>query len=597
MIFQLLKLLPASMPHGRRLRANIFGLALEGILMGVGFALLVPLLRAMFDSDYDTAWVWLGAMTAVLAAYGVVRWITQMLGFISAINLARGLFERLGDKIAQLPLGWFDATRVGSLGRLTSQGVIDIMGVPAHLLRPVVNAFITPVTVIVVMFAFDWRLALAAAITAPLAWLVYQWSAGLVQRTDHRSDDAAVDAANRVVEFAQTQAVLRGFGYATRSFKQLDDALQEQRDAGRSQLMIAAPGLAGFILVVQIAFTILLMFGLNLALGGNIDAAELLAILVLAARYVDPMIEAADLGGALRISKNSLGRMETVFATPSLPEPEESAQPATAAIEFDSVSFAYEQHTVLDEISFTAPERTMTAVVGPSGAGKTTILRLIARFWDASSGSVTIGGADVRSLSTEVLMSQISVVFQDVYLFDGTIEENIRLGRPEATDAEVRAAAALARVDEIAERLPEGWDARVGEGGARLSGGERQRVSIARAILKDAPIVLLDEATAALDPINERAVQEALQALTHNKTLVVVAHRLQTVQAADQILVLDQGQIVERGSHAQLLVQDGRYAAFWSERVRAAGWRLADQPDQADQADQAGQSEAEVSVD
>ena len=217
----------------------------------------------------------------------------------------------------------------------------------------------------------------------------------------------------------------------------------------------------------------------------------------------------------------------------------------------------------------------MTAIVGPSGAGKTTILRLIARFWDAGSGTVAIGGVDVREMSTEVLMRQISVVFQDVYLFDGTIEENIRLGRPEATDAEVREAATLARVTEIAERLPEGWESRVGEGGARLSGGERQRVSIARAILKDAPIVLLDEATAALDPINERAVQQALQALTQDKTLVVVAHRLQTVQAADQILVLDQGQILERGSHSELLSQHGRYAAFWQERVRAAGWRVA----------------------
>lgn len=188
------------------------------------------------------------------------------------------------------------------------------MGVPAHLLRPVVNAFVTPVTVIIVMFAFDWRLALAAAITAPLAWLVYRWSTGLVAATDHRHDDAKVDASNRVVEFSQAQAVLRGFGYATRSFTQLDDALREQRDAGRAQLMIAAPGLAGFVLVVQIAFTVLILFGLNLALGGDIEVAELLAILVLAARYVDPMIEAADLGGALRISRNSLDRMESLFA-------------------------------------------------------------------------------------------------------------------------------------------------------------------------------------------------------------------------------------------------------------------------------------------
>lgn len=575
----------------RPLRWNLVGLAFEGILLGIGFALLVPLLRAVFDADYGAAWAWLSAMIGVLAVYAVLRYRTQMSGYRAAIGLAEGLFLRLGDHIARLPLGWFEAGRVGAIGRLTSQGVVDVMGVPAHLLRPIVNAFVTPAVVIIVMFAFDWRLALAALITAPLAALVYRWSGNLIQTTDHRTDAAASEAAARIVEFAQAQAVLRAFGRGSRGHRQLEAALAEQREAGRYQLLTAAPGLSAFILVVQAAFTILILFGLDLALGGAIDAAELLAVLVLAVRYVGPLIAAADLGGALRISRNSLHRMDALLATPPLLEPEFSATPTGAAIEFDSVRFAYEpdaERPVLDGVDFTVPERTMTAIVGPSGSGKTTILRLIARFWDVSDGEVRIGGANVRDLSTEDLMAQISVVFQDVYLFDGTIEENIRLGRDGASEQEVREAAALARVDEIAERLPGGLGARVGEGGAALSGGERQRVSIARAILKDAPIVLLDEATAALDPENERAVQHALRALTREKTLVIVAHRLQTVQSADQIVVLDAGRIVERGKHDELLAQDGRYAAFWNERVRAAGWRLAPEPLPADQAHVAG---------
>lgn len=216
----------------------------------------------------------------------------------------------------------------------------------------------------------------------------------------------------------------------------------------------------------------------------------------------------------------------------------------------------------------------MTALVGPSGSGKTTVSRLIARFWDVDSGAVRIGGVDVRDLDPEELMSRIAIVFQDVYLFEGTVIDNIRVGRPEATDEEVREVARLARVTEIVDRLPDGWDTNVGEGGTRLSGGERQRVSIARAILKNAPIVLLDEATASLDPENEQAVQDALSALTENRTLLVIAHRLPTIIAADQILMLSDGLIAERGTHEELRDAGGRYQEFWSQRSRAQEWRL-----------------------
>ena len=337
MIRSLLEVAPAE--ARRPLRWNLAGLAAESILMGVGFAFLVPILRSLLSGDTTGTWVWVGAMAAVLALYAVVRFATQILGFQTAIGMADGLFQRLGNHIAQLPLGWFDATRVGGLGRLTSQGVIDVMGVPAHLLRPVVNAFLTPITVILVMFVFDWRLALAALITAPLAWLVYRWSGSLVALTDHRTHEAAADASGRIVEFAQAQAVLRAFGRSSENYQHLEDALREQRDASRAQLLTAAPGLACFILVVQLAFSILVLFGLNLALGGDFDVAELLAILALAARYVHPLIEAADLGGALRISQNSLGRMDDLFATEPLPEPSESGDPQEPTIDFESVEF------------------------------------------------------------------------------------------------------------------------------------------------------------------------------------------------------------------------------------------------------------------
>ncbi len=561
---------------GTLLRWNVAGLVVESVLMAIGFAFLVPLLGALLSGDTDGAWTWLGAMTVVLAIYAVVRYRTQMAGYRAAIGLGRGLFARLGDQIAQLPLGWFTADRVGDVGRLTSKGVIDVIGVPAHLLRPVVTAFVTPATLIAIMFLFDWRLALAALITAPVAALTYRWTGNVVQRTEHRTHSAGADAAGRIVEFAQSQAVLRAFGRAVEGHQLLDRALQEQRDAGRAQLAAALPGFSTFVLVVQFAFTIVLLFGTNMALGGTIGVPELIALLVLTVRYVEPLVVAADLGGALRISRNSLARMDTLLSTRPLAEPRQSATAKDATLGFQNVTFAYDDRAILSDVTFSVPANTMTALVGPSGSGKTTITRLFARFWDVNSGIVRVGGEDVRDYATEDLMAQLSLVFQDVYLFDGTIEENIRMGRPEATDEEVREAGRLARVDEIVERLPDGYATRVGEGGTSLSGGERQRVSIARAILKDAPIVLLDEATAALDPESEAAVQQALKALTKDRTLLVIAHRLRTVQAADQILVLEEGRIVERGTHHELLNLNGRYTDFWTERSRAKGWRLAD---------------------
>ncbi|MEM1312957.1 MAG: ABC transporter ATP-binding protein [Pseudomonadota bacterium] len=557
------------------LRRNFRGLIGESVLMGVGFALSVPLLRAMFAGAMAEAWAWMGGMAALLCAYAVLRYRAQLAGYMAAIALARSLFARLGEHIARLPLGWFGAETVGQVGRLTSQGVIDVTGVPAHLLRPLVTALATPATVILLMFVFDWRLALAALITAPIAAVLYRWTGVLTQRTDHQVHASAAEAAGRVVEFAQTQPVLRAFGEGARGLGRLDAALEAQHAAAKGQMTSVARGLLSLVLVMQVAFTILLIFGVNLALGGEIEAAELVALLVLMVRYVEPILGAAELDGALRIARNSIDRMNALLDAAPLPEPASPQTPDGSEVRFEDVGFGYGEAPVLSGVSFTAPEQAMTAIVGPSGSGKTTVLRLIARFWDVGSGTVRVGGVDVRDIATEELMSRISVVFQDVYLFKGTIAENIRLGRPEASDAEVAEAARLARVDEIAARLPDGMAAEVGEGGSVLSGGERQRVSIARAILKDARIVLLDEATSALDPANELAVQEALRSLTRDKTLIVVAHRLQTVRAADRIVVLDDRRVVETGAHEELLAAGGRYARFWSERSRASGWRLA----------------------
>ncbi len=546
-----------------------------GVVQGLAFLLIVPALRALLAEDTDAAWQWTALLAATVVLSGVLYYVQSMTGYSVGLRLSRVLHERLGDHIAALPLGWFDGRRTGSVSRLATYGVQDVMGIPAHLLRFVVIGVVTPATVLVGIMAFDWRLGLTALAAAPLLALSYRWTLRLTQRSDEAVHETAADAAGRIVEFARAQSVLRAHT-GDGDWQPLDDALLAQQQAGRRLMLRVVPGLLTFAVVVQLAVVATIAVGAALALGGSVDVALVVALLVLAVRFVEPLIAVADVGSGLRMSRSSLQRLADLLDEPTLPEPARSAPTGAASVELDGVSFGYEPGTpVLRDVSFTLAPGTTTAVVGPSGSGKTTLTRLVARFYDVDSGTVRVAGADVQELRTEDLMAKLALVFQDVYLFSGSILDNIRLGRPTATDEEVRAAARVARVDEIADRLPGGWQTEVGEGGARLSGGEKQRLSIARALLKDAPVVLLDEATAALDPINEAAVLDGLQALTADRTVLVIAHRLQTVVAADQILVLDQGAIVERGRHSELLAADGRYAAFWRSRAKAAGWRLA----------------------
>ncbi|MFE9098241.1 ABC transporter ATP-binding protein [Streptomyces sp. NPDC007264] len=564
--------------HARPVRRMLVALVVGAVLQGIAFALLVPVLEALFGSDPTEVWPWLWALLGVSVLYCAAYCWSLLTGFQAGATLSKGLRHRIGDRVAELPLGWFAPERVGQLGQLVTKNVMDIMGVPAHLLRPLVTSFVTPATVVALMYVFDWRLALAATLTVPVIVLVHRWSTSLSRQADEARTAARAVTGGLVVEFAQLQPVLRVFGRGdARSGTRLDDALRTQTEASRRVLVTGVPGLVGFALVVQAAFTVVLVTGTYLALDGGLDVARLLALLVLAVRFTEPIAETAVLGSTLTTARSALAQVADLLEQPTLPQPDDPRVPDGNSVEFEDVCFGYDGKPVLSGVSLTLAEGTTTALVGPSGSGKTTVSKLVPRFWDVDSGAVRVGGVDVREIEPEVLMSRVSVVFQDVYLFEGTVLDNIRVGRPTATDAEVRDAARLARVEEIVHRLPDGWNARVGEGGALLSGGERQRVSIARAILKDAPIVLLDEATASLDPENEQAVQEALSALTAGRTILVIAHRLQTVAGADQILFLDGGRIVERGTHAELVAADGRYASFWTQRSRARNWNLAGQ--------------------
>ncbi|MBT2443754.1 ABC transporter ATP-binding protein [Streptomyces sp. ISL-36] len=531
---------------------------------GLSYALLVPVLRALFESTPSDAWPWLSAFGAAVALYAALRYISDLSGFHTGTTLLRGVYHRLGDHLARLPLGWYGPSRVGEVSVLASRGVLQAMSTIAHLLAPFVSACVTPLTIVVVMLAFQWQLGLAALVAAPVVAAIQIRTGRSMAAGDAERAARDREATGRVIEYLQAQPVLRAGGRTAERFRFLDDSLRQVQRASRRSTLSALPGVVGLTLAVQVTFTVVLALGASLALGGDIGTAEVLAILVLAARSADPLLSLADIGGQLRGARAELMRLDTVLRTEPLPEPREPVQPAGHDLEFESVVFRHGERTVIDNASLSVPQGQRLAVVGPSGAGKSTLLQLLARFHDVDAGAVRVGGVDVRAISTDVLMAQIAVVFQDVRLFDGTIEENVRLGRPDADEAEVRAAATAARLDEVIERLPGGWATNVGEGGALLSGGERQRVSIARALLKNAPIVLLDEVTSALDPVNEAAVHEGIERLMAGRTVVMVAHRMQTVRRADRIVFLDGGRTVEEGSHDELLRRGGRYAEFWN---------------------------------
>ncbi|MDX3344344.1 ABC transporter ATP-binding protein [Streptomyces sp. ME02-6979A] len=558
------------------------------VLQGVAFALLVPVLRALLGPAPDDVWPWLTAFAGCALAHAVLQGAAVSGGFTVGSQLSRVLHQRMADQALRLPLGWFDTGRTAEFSRLAGQNVIQVMSTPAHLLRPFISSLLTPATLVAATFFFDVRTALVLLVCAPVLFAVQAASSAVMRRLDLGRDAAIGESADRVLEYARNQPVLRAFGRTAEGYGALDEALVAEARADRRLIARGLPGLVSFSFATRLVFALLLALGVSWQLDGSLTVATLLALLVLLVRLIDSVSSAAEAGAGMRIARNTLERLGALLDEPPFPQPAEPRTPRDASVEFDKVGFRYDggadpvagaaARPVLNDVTFRLPERSMTALVGPSGAGKTTIAGLLARFRDTTEGTVRIGGVDVREIGADDLADHVSLVFQDVYLFDGTIEENVRIAAPHADSGELAEAAALSGLDRVVEELPEGWATKVGEGGARLSGGQRQRVSIARALLKDAPILVLDEATAALDQENEALFAQAVRALAARRTLLVIAHRLSTVVGADQILVLEDGEITERGTHDDLVAAAGTYASFWERRAQAHGWRLESAP-------------------
>ena len=553
-----------------------------GLLCGLVIVTLMPLLGSLLGDDMPGTWRWLGVLLVGVLLCWALRRTVEKAGIRVGIAVLRSGRHRLGEHVAQLPVGWFDAHNTARLSHVTSQGMMALAQLPAHVLTPLLTGVVTPVVVVAALFALNLQMGMIALLALPILLAVFFLTARLGQRADERFHLYTAQTSRRMVEFAQAQSVLRAFNGEDGGTHFLEQAIARQQQSARQLIHVSAMSVVSNTWAVQATFAALLVAAV-LWMGGpsgsGLPAGSLVAVmlaLLLTSRFIDPLLEVASYSEVLRGARSQLAVVGELFAVEPLPPAQDPRAPVDASVELREVSLRYADGLpeVLHKVSLRIAPGSMTALVGASGSGKTSLMRLIARFFDASHGSVMVGGVDVRQMTSGQLAAQISQIFQDAYLFQGSIADNIRIGKADASDAQVMEAARQAGVVEIIERLPQGFDTPVGEGGARLSGGERQRISIARALIKDAPILLVDEATAALDAENQAAIAEALARLRGKRTLIVIAHQLSTVAMADQIVVLDQGQVCEQGSHAQLSGKPGLYAHFLAQRRTAKGWRI-----------------------
>lgn len=544
------------------------------------FALVVAAIQAVYsyyaapDVSFNVSVLWgiclgLAASMAVMFLGEIPAYKTT---YMEAYSVAADGRAGLAEHLRKLPLGYLTSRDPGELGNMMMSDFGLIEHALTHLVPQVVGALAMPVIAFIGLCFMDVRLAISMFASLPVAVLLLYGTSRLQKKMGARHMRARIEVANRFQEYLDGLRIIKAYNLKGPKFSRLHDSLKNMMKESIRFEGLLGPIVLSAIAVVKASMTIIVLVGIHLLLGGEITIVTFAVFLVIGTRIYDPLTTALINFAEFRYDEQAGARITDLLEQPPMSGTEKP--PDAHTIAFENVTFGYDRTTVLEQVSFQMPEGTLTAIVGPSGSGKSTILRLIARFYDPQEGRVLFGGRDEKELEPEALLQRISVVFQNVYLFQDTIENNIRYGREGATREEVILAAKKACCHDFIMAFPDGYGTMVGEGGNTLSGGEKQRISIARAILKDAPVVLLDEATASLDPENEVDVQKAINTLVQGRTVIIIAHRLKTIVSADNIIVLENGRIVEQGKHETLLSQQGLYARLWSLQQQTSGWNM-----------------------
>lgn len=522
----------------------------------------------------QTVWLSLGIMLLSVILNILISLKITMLQTEAGYHTCTHKRIEIAEHMRYLPMGYFNQNSLGQITSVTTNTLESLADVATRVVMMTLEGFLTAGTITVFVFIYDWRIGLillAGLILFLLPNGLMRWQAGNVSEAKQQAD---TDLVAVVLEYSQGIAEVKNYNIVQSSAKKLSRAIENKRHLDTKLTWVTLPYIALQGMITKLTGTIIGLLSIYFYLQGSMSLLICIMMLISAFMIYESLDGVGSFSSLLRIVDLSVDMVNKVLSIKPMDISGKDLQPKTSNIKLDHVSFSYESKKIIDDVSLDIPEKTTAALVGPSGSGKTTLCNLIARFWDIENGSISLDGHDVKEYSYDSLIRNFSFVFQTVYLFEDTIENNIKFGNPDASHEEVVAAAKKAACHDFILSLPEGYQTKIGEGGASLSGGERQRISIARAIIKDAPIIILDEATANIDPENEEALMQAIYSLTKDKTIIMIAHRLKTVEHADQIIVLAQGRIVEQGKHQELLAKQGLYSRFIQERRSAASWRI-----------------------